>query len=56
MYKIPLYFLKEMLSLVKSVEKALSGDISEASKKKLLNRLSNVRTTLERITGNGTNS
>jgi len=49
MYKIPLYFLKELLSVVQLVEKSLSGELPETTKKRLLVRISKVRTTLERI-------
>ncbi len=53
MYKIPLYFLKELLSVVRLVEKSLSGELSESSKKRLLARVSKIKSSLERILGDG---
>jgi hypothetical protein len=54
MYKIPLYFLKEILSVVKLMEKSLSGELPESKKKLLLGRISKIKATLQRIVGDGT--
>jgi hypothetical protein len=51
MYKIPLYFLKELMSVLESVEKSLTGELQPLAKERLLKKIQKIKAPIQRLVG-----